>query len=178
MTWHRVRRWGWGCALVLWGCSPTFNWRQVRAEGSSVAVLLPCKPDRATRTVTMAGQAVQLSMLSCDVGDLTFALASAPLPRGLSPEVARQAWQQASLASLHAAPDAARPWTPGVRPATGATVLTGWQAVGTRPEGQPVAAQALQVVHGAELLQLVVYGPVTPDVAQTLWEGVQPDALR
>ncbi|GAB4090934.1 hypothetical protein GCM10028785_36030 [Hydrogenophaga soli] len=139
---------------------------------------MPCKPDRAVRSVTLAGQAVQLSMLSCDVGDLTFALASAPLPPGLSPDVARQAWQQASLASLRAAPDAARPWTPGVRPVTPATAWAGWQAVGTRPNGQPVAAQALQVVHGAELLQLVVYGPVAPDVAQTLWEGVQPDAVR
>jgi hypothetical protein len=126
----------------------------------------------------MAGHAVNLSMLSCDVGELTFALASAPLPPGLAPEAARQAWQQASLASLRAAPDAARPWTPGLRSATPATAWTGWQAVGSRADGRPVAAQALQVVHGAELLQLVVYGPVSPDVAQTLWEGVQPDALR
>lgn len=171
----------WGgvaCVLGLWACSPTFNWRQVRADGSAVAVLLPCKPERALRQVAMAGHPVALSMLSCDVGELTFALGSAQVPQGLSTAEVLQAWRQASLASMRAPVSSATAWTPTLGPQVPNPDVQGWKAVGSRPDGRPVAAQAVQMVHSTEVVQLVVYGPVPTDVAQTLWEGIQPDALR
>jgi len=32
---------------LLAACSPTLNWREVRPEGTRLALLLPCKPDKA-----------------------------------------------------------------------------------------------------------------------------------
>jgi hypothetical protein len=34
-------------------CSPTMNWREVRFEGDEFMALMPCKPEEATRTVTL-----------------------------------------------------------------------------------------------------------------------------
>jgi hypothetical protein len=57
------------------GCTPAFNWRDVTFEGLPVAALLPCKPDRATRTVPLAGAPRQMVMAGCMAGGATFTVA-------------------------------------------------------------------------------------------------------
>ena len=57
--------------LALAGCSPAFNWREVRPENTRLQVLLPCKPDKAQKVVPLGGQATTLSMLGCDAGGAT-----------------------------------------------------------------------------------------------------------
>ena len=56
-----------GCALAA--CSPTFNWREVRAEPTALKAMLPCKPDKGARNVPMAGREVSLQVIGCDTGD-------------------------------------------------------------------------------------------------------------
>jgi len=51
--------------LVLAACSPELNWREVRADPTALTVLLPCKPDRGTRTVPLAGRDTPLNRLRC-----------------------------------------------------------------------------------------------------------------
>jgi hypothetical protein len=163
-------------SLAMAGCSPTYNWRQARPEGAAVAALLPCKPDAAQRTVPMAGQQAALAMLSCDVGDLTFALAALRLPTGMVPAEAALGWQQASAASLKADPAKLQAWPAQVARLPPGVVVQGWQVQGQRHTGQTVQARALQVLRPSEVVQLVVYGNAPADVLQTLWEGVQVDA--
>ena len=166
-----------GLALaVLAGCTPTFNWRLVRPEGSGVAALLPCKPDSAVRQVPLAGRESSLSMLSCEVADVKFALAALQLPSGLAPAEAAVAWQQASAVSLQAQPSATSSWAPSVPRLPQGVEVKGWQVSGKRHDGRPVQAMALQVLRPAEVVQLVVYGAASPEVLQALWEGVQVDA--
>jgi hypothetical protein len=57
---------------VLIGCTPTFNWREVAFEQADVKALLPCKPDRGSRAVTLAGQSVRMGMLGCESGGAMF----------------------------------------------------------------------------------------------------------
>jgi hypothetical protein len=57
------------------GCTPAFNWRDVAFEGLPVAALLPCKPDRATRTVPLAGAPRQMVMAGCQAGGAMFTVA-------------------------------------------------------------------------------------------------------
>lgn len=57
------------------GCTPAFNWREVAFEGLPVAALLPCKPDRATRTVPLAGVPRQMVMAGCKAGGAMFTVA-------------------------------------------------------------------------------------------------------
>lgn len=48
---------GLGAVLLLagWGvaCTPAMNWREVRFEGGDMVAMMPCKPEEATRTVTL-----------------------------------------------------------------------------------------------------------------------------
>ena len=69
--------------LSLAACSPTFNWREVRPEGTRLNLLLPCKPDKAQKVVPLGGRATSLSMLGCDAGDATFAVAVYYLAAGI-----------------------------------------------------------------------------------------------
>lgn len=56
-------------------CTPAFNWRDVTFDGLPVAALLPCKPDRATRMVPLAGVPRQMVMAGCKAGGATFTVA-------------------------------------------------------------------------------------------------------
>src|SRR3954447_11373852 len=49
-------------ATVLAACSPTFNWREVPVGDADVVVLLPCKPDRATRQLPLGTDMVPVDM--------------------------------------------------------------------------------------------------------------------
>ncbi len=58
--------------LSLIACTPTMNWREVRFDNSPVAALLPCKPDRATRSVALGGVAHDMVMAGCEAGGAMF----------------------------------------------------------------------------------------------------------
>jgi hypothetical protein len=60
---------------VLPACTPAFNWREVSFEGLPVLALLPCKPDRATRSVPLADGPQQMVMAGCEAGGATFTVA-------------------------------------------------------------------------------------------------------
>ncbi len=64
-----------GALCLLAGCTPAFNWRDVAFDGLPVSALLPCKPDRATRTVPLAGAPRQMVMAGCEAGGATFTVA-------------------------------------------------------------------------------------------------------
>ncbi len=69
------------CAMVA-GCTPAFNWRDVSFEQGGVTALLPCKPDRGTRAVQLAGQAAQMSMAGCESGGAMFTVSIVEVPAG------------------------------------------------------------------------------------------------
>jgi hypothetical protein len=95
------------CMVVAaWGgltaCTPALNWREVRFDNARWVGWLPCKPDRAQRTVDLGGHAAQLSLMGCQADDMDFTLAQLSLPVSLSAVQAQQAWKTASLSSLQA----------------------------------------------------------------------------
>lgn len=65
-------------ALGIAACSPTLDWRDTAfPDAAGLAAQFPCKPDRFTRQLPLAGRPVNLSLSSCKAGDATFALAHA-----------------------------------------------------------------------------------------------------
>jgi hypothetical protein len=56
-------------------CTPAFNWRDVGFDNLPVAALLPCKPDRATRMVPVAGAPRAMVMAGCEAGGVMFTVA-------------------------------------------------------------------------------------------------------
>jgi hypothetical protein len=67
-------------AALLIGCSPRFNWREVRSNEGGFVVALPDKPQTVTRKLTVAGHAVDMTMVSTGVGATVFAVGFARVP--------------------------------------------------------------------------------------------------
>ena len=89
---------------TLGGCTPALNWRQVSADDSGLTVLLPCKPEHATRSVMMRVDAsdveTNLSLHGCEASGMQFTLGDMVVPPDLTATQAMQAWRLASLATL------------------------------------------------------------------------------
>ena len=174
---------------ALAACSPTHNWRQTRLQGVPLQAMMPCKPEHAQREVPLWGVAkppVTLTMLSCTVGDHTFALAALPL--GAPPTAGQdstamqavQAWKQAGWTSLRQVPQGsdAAPlgWNGQAWQVAGARWAQLWRGPGSNHLGKVVQAQWLLAHNGQWLVQAALYGPPAPEeVSATYFEGLKFD---
>ncbi|WP_036838727.1 hypothetical protein [Polaromonas sp. CF318] len=153
---------------LLTACSPTLNWREVRPEGTRLALLLPCKPDKAQKTVPLGGPATPLSMLGCDAGGATFAVAVAQLGDAAQAGPVLAQWQSLTLANMKAGPAQVSPLTmPGA-----AAILV--KAQGRRADGTAVSGQAAYFAQGAQAFQVVLYADrITPELAETFFSSLK-----
>ena len=165
-------------ALGAAACTPTLDWREVRLAPSPAIALLPCKPDRATRSVPLGGEPTELVVAGCATGGATFALMAARLPAGRDADAVLAGWQQATLAHMRAS------GTPERRPFTppGGSALAHAQRVAARgqaPDGRPVMAQAAWTARpgaggATELLHAVVYAErLKPETADAFFEAIR-----
>ena len=164
-----------GCAVIatasLAACNPTFNWRDVRLDDTRLSLLMPCKPDKAQKTVPLGGQPTELLLLSCDAGGVTFALAVADVKDDAKTTATLNTWQSATLANIKAAPNSSSSAVKLTGLASGAVVT---QANGQRTNGQPVASQAAYFAQGSQVFQAVMYADkISPDVADTFFSSLK-----
>ncbi len=157
---------------LLAACNPTLNWREVRAEPTTLAVLLPCKPDRGSRSVPFAGRDTVLSMLGCDAGGATFAVAFAEIPEpAAAPEILAQ-WRAATLANMRGRASAEQ--TLQVKAAAGVVSAQRVLADGLRANGKAVQSQAVYFARGRHVFQVVIYADTLgPDAAETFFSGLK-----
>jgi hypothetical protein len=157
-------------ALAAWllaasACSPTFNWRELRVDGTPLLALMPCKPENATRPVPLGGATAaptELHMHSCQADGLRFAVAWADVGHAAQVAPAMTAWRGASLQAIRVAAGAAAAWPVQL---AGAEAVQGVQAQGIDPLGQPVHTRAAYFARGSQVFQVAVYGPRLPDEA-------------
>lgn len=164
----------WLTVLALSACSPTFNWRELRPDGTPLQALLPCKPESAERTVPLGGAPTVLHMHSCEAGGLRFALAWADAPAGAVAATSTD-WQRAALSAIRVDPvlqaDPAHRWAATVG---GATLVQGITAQGTDPQGQPVQTRAVYFARGTQVFQAAIYGPaISDEVRSTFFDGLK-----
>lgn len=57
---------------MLTACTPTFNWRDVRVEPTGLKAMLPCKPEKASREVSMVERKVDLELTGPFFSSLKF----------------------------------------------------------------------------------------------------------
>lgn len=160
----------------LVACSPALNWRTVRSDAHALQMLLPCKPDKATRDVPMAGATVALDMLGCDAAGATFAVSHVHLADTTQTRAALAGWQAATLATLRAA----SPQPPESQPfgLAGGQFGVRWALAGQRTDGRPVSAQAVWFARiqpqGIDLFHaLVVADAVNAAAADTFFTGLK-----
>ena len=155
----------------LTACNPTFNWRDVRPDSTRLALLMPCKPDKVQKTVPLGGQPIELNLLSCDTGGVTFAVAAADVKDATKVAATLAQWQRATLANMKAAPA-----TTGAAFKLPGLVSDGVmvKATGQRANGQAVSSQAAYFAQGSQVFQAVMYADkIAPDVADTFFSGLK-----
>lgn len=159
-------------ALAAGACSPTFNWREVRVESTSLKAMLPCKPDKGMRRVAMGATQVELSGIGCDTGGATFAVLHAELGDAAGAAEVLEQWNRATLANLHGTATATRPFS-----IAGATPLPASKrvsAAGQRADGTPVRGEAVYFARGSEVFQAVVYAAdPRPEWVQPFFDGLK-----
>ena len=163
-------------AAVLVGataaCSPTFNWREVRAEPTPLKAMLPCKPDKAARDVPMAGRQVSLEVLGCDTGGATFALLFADIGNGARAGEVLAQWKVATLANMRSA--AAREGS--FRPPGALALPQSLHVVasGQRADGSQVESHAAYFARGNHVYQAVIYSDrLKPEVTEPFFSGLR-----
>lgn len=165
-------------ALLVGGCSPALNWRNVPLPDAAITITLPCKPDQATRQVELAGSSVELAMVGCDADGATFAVSHAALNDPALVGAALTHWRSAVLANLGPGAAAAAvnaPYTPqGVLPVPQSLRTT---VQGQRGDGSAVTAQGVWFARAVgpqvRLYHAVVYtAKPRPEVADQFFSGL------
>lgn len=160
------------CIPIFSGCSPTFNWRDVHPEQTPLTALFPCKPDKTVRTLSLGSREVSMTMLGCNAGDATFALAFADVKNAAEAAVALGQWRSATLANLRVQSSSELPFLiPGASVSPPSVQV---QARGARADGSPVVAQAAWFAAGSVVFQAVVYADkLSPAAVDTYFSGLR-----
>jgi hypothetical protein len=161
--------------LGLAACSPTYNWRELRLEGANLQAMMPCKPERAQRSVPLGSASAVLHMHSCEAGGHTFAVAWADVGDPSRTADALLMLRRASLAALRVDPDRvaapALQWKPTV---AGASDAQGLQVQGTAPGKGAIQMKAVHFSSGHTVYQVALYGPaLSEEPGSTFFEGLR-----
>jgi hypothetical protein len=159
-------------AGVQVACTPTFNWREVRAEPAGLVALLPCKPDKAARNVPMAGREVSLQVLGCDAGGATFALMQADTGNAARADEVLAQWRTATLANMRATASRQEPFVPPGATAVPQSVHV--IASGQRADGSAVESHAAYFARGGQVFQAVIYADkLKPEAAEPFFSSIK-----
>jgi hypothetical protein len=159
-------------AATLAACTPTFNWREVQVEAADLRAMLPCKPDKATQPVPMAGRQVDLAVLGCETGGATFAILQADVgdPTRVGEVLAQ--WKTATLANMRSASAVETPFRPPG--ALGLPESKQVVASGQRKDGTPVESHAAYFARGSRVFQAIIYSDrLKPEVAEAFFSGLR-----
>lgn len=163
-------------ALSLWACSPALNWRQLSLDAGRLQVLLPCKPDQASRDVSLRADKqdvfVALQLQGCEASGMQFTFGYMTVPEGMQLSTAIAAWRFASLAPLQLGGEMSQ--------------SSNWQLQGalldpapsiTRVMTNKHQAQFVWFAHGQNIYQAAVYGgnhnKGLPEAAETYFSGIK-----
>ena len=134
----------------LTACNPSLNWREVQL--GRLQTLLPCKPDTASRPVTLDGQTVTMEMAGCEGGSALFAISRVQAHDAAQATRLMASLRQASLAPIaHAV---VQPLPNSGNAATSFDVMVNGQA----SDGSPLQARLKWLLADQEVYQIAAYG--------------------
>ncbi|WP_428421659.1 hypothetical protein [Methylibium sp.] len=142
--------------ILAAACAPALDWREVRPDGGGLVALFPCKPERLTRQLALAGATVQMQVLACtaegttwglstadmaDPGIVGTALAELRVSRVRNLDGAETASQAAQIAGMTPQPRAVR-----------------FSVAGRKPDGTPIADQSVLFALGTRVFHAAALG--------------------
>jgi len=144
------------CVLALLACSPALDWREVRAEGGELIVLLPCKPEKLSRRIAIAGEPTDVTLQACTAQGTTWALTSADVGEPMRVDPALAALRRARTENLAGRETQAQPWQlEGMRPSVQAAQVT---VSGQRPDGSAVVEHGWYFARGTRVFHVAALG--------------------
>lgn len=164
------------CAWALWialaGCTPTYDWREIRPDGAALTALFPCRPQLLSRRVDLAGAKLQMQMHVCRSGDETLAVAFVDVDEpGQVSAIVRSLRGAAQANFLATQVQVSALHVPGMTPNPNAALVL---MLGASTQGEPVAATAAFFVRGLRVYQATIFGArVNTEVSQTFIAGLK-----
>ena len=157
---HSLRALTWlslvGLSLLV-GCSPKYDWREVRAEHAPYMVAFPGKPVHQSRKLPLAGTEVNMTMSSTQVDGVTFAVGSASLPDATQARAALPLLKATLLANIHG--KIKQESTPAVGRGTALQIeASGQQSKLAAGGAQGILLVARFIAQDKQIYQLVVMG--------------------
>lgn len=138
-------------AVLLAGCSPTYNWRDYTSADGAFRVLFPAKPSTHTRGIDLGGIKVDMTMTAAEVEGTTFAVGTAVAPDAALAQATLPAMRQALLRNIGAGDTGEKDGTaPGSAPLA-------VDAVGKGNSG-PVRIVGRFLAKGTRVYQVIVVG--------------------
>jgi len=157
---------------VLGACSPTLDWRSVPLPDTPLVAELPCRPARFQRDVTVAGVPMQLFMLSCEAGGVTYGVASADVGDPAKVDPVLFALRDSAARTIRSADSLSGALNlRGVTPFSGNTSA---HLHGRRPDGETIEEALRVFARGTRVYQASAVGATLPDAALRPFE----DGLR
>lgn len=145
--------------------------------------MLPCKPDKGSKTVPLGGQPTQLNMVGCEASGAMFAIASADMGDAQKAAGVLAQWQQLTLVNMKAASPAASAAGEAGNATTAPLKISGAgaspspvlvTAQGRRADGSAVSSQAAYFVQGSQVFQAVIYADkISPEAADAFFSGLK-----
>jgi hypothetical protein len=159
-------------ACATTACNPVFNWREVTVAPTPLSAMFPCKPEKASRTVVMAGQEVELHMRHCETGGIMVAVGHARIADPLLAGPLLAQWQTATLASMHASASTRSKWA--MEHATTLPQAVSLDALGAGADGKPLALKGAWFARDKDVFAAMLYGPaLDAEVVDAFFSGLQ-----
>jgi hypothetical protein len=154
------------------GCAPTYDWREVRLEGSALVSIFPCRPQNHVRTTELAGMQVPMQLHVCSSGQETWAIAVLDVAQPAQVTAALQALRRAALANFSATLIRTSPLqVPGMTPNPNAALEA---LQGVSPQGASIQATAAFFAKGLRVYQATVFAPrVSPEASEMFFSGLK-----
>jgi len=161
--------------LVSWllsACSPTFDWREARFEGSTLVAMFPCRPDHQERSIELTGRRTTMQMNACAAGGATFAVSVVALGDPALAAPAQQQLRTVAVANVRGDAPQAVPWRlAGTTPNSETTRLS---VRGRLPDGAAVIEHAAFFTQGLKVYQASVIGSAPdPEALETFFAGLK-----
>jgi hypothetical protein len=153
------------------------EWRDVRLPDTPLVAQLPCKPGRFGREVEVGGRPLQLFMLSCEAGGVTYGVATAEVGDPALVPAVLGGLASAAVAALHAAEPRFTPLA--LAGATPFAENVSARLRGMRPDGAAVEESIRVFARGTRVFQASAIGATLPDPAlQPFQDGLRFDLER
>jgi hypothetical protein len=133
----------------LAACNPQLNWREVQL--GRLTTLLPCKPDTASRPVSLAGQDLTMDLAGCQAGTALYAISRVRASDPAAAAALMAALRQASLAQI------AQPVVHPQANSGDARSSFDIQVDGRRADGTALQARLKWLLAGQEVYQIAAY---------------------